>query len=132
MCGILRGPTQIWRTCHEVIADTIDGGIADFLTIAHDTQIERWAQFPAGGPQLPLGWTASDASCVSPAQEEKLRAYCKCGGIDFEINRPPEGSKYAELLSSITRTAQTMSKLQLDSSPPQRDHEQRIICSRAT
>jgi hypothetical protein len=80
---------------YEYVADTIDGGFADFLPSVNGKQLERWPVRPNQGEQLPLYWQSPDRPNITPDPADKLHCHCKCGGVEFWIARPSERSKKA-------------------------------------
>jgi hypothetical protein len=83
---------------HEWITDTLDGGFADFLQTCHgDKPLERWPRHfgQEGDEQVPLYWRSpsplSPSSTVSDKlkeEEGRLKAHCKCHGVEFWVARP--------------------------------------------
>jgi len=79
----------------EHLADSLDGGFADFLPILDGKHVERWpGQFRQGG-ELPLEWRAHQTVDIKPSPTDRLHAHCKCNGVQFWIARPSERSKEA-------------------------------------
>ena len=78
---------------HIFVADTLDGGFADFLRDVNGQGIERWPQHVGKNEQLPLHWR--DSEWNKPGQAEHptpLHAHCKCEGVSFYISRPSAAS----------------------------------------
>ena len=95
-CGTLEQADDVYEVQgHEHIADTLDGGFADFLPSINGTPVERWPHHFREGEQLPLYWQSADRPHNPPLPEDRLHAHCKCGGIDFWVARPSERSKSA-------------------------------------
>lgn len=80
---------------HEQVADTLDGGFADFLTTYQDEPVDRWPHRPGKGEQIPLRWERPDRPKITPKSDDRLHAHCKCGGVEFWIARPSERSRNA-------------------------------------
>lgn len=80
---------------HEQLADTLDGGFADFLTIWKGGHVSRWPHHFEKGEQIPLQWERPDRPKIEPKSTDRLHAHCKCGGVNFWIARPSERSKNA-------------------------------------
>lgn len=89
----IEGLVQV--TGHEFIADTLDGGFADFLTSYTGKPLPRWPHQPGRGEEIPLRWEHPDRPKLEPTPADRLHAHCKCGGVEFWIARPSERSKYA-------------------------------------
>lgn len=85
---------------HEFVADTLDGGFADFLTTVSGAHIERWSHRPWKSDQLRLYWQSPDSVPPKACSSNMLRARCKCGGVQFWISRPHVESKNAIGMSS--------------------------------
>ena len=68
---------------HEFIADTLDGGFADFLPAIDGKQLARGSGAPNKGEKMPLYWQSPDRPTVKPKADDKLHAHCKCGGVEF-------------------------------------------------
>lgn len=77
---------------HEHVADTLDGGFADFLTTHDNKPVQRWPHHSGRGEQVPLRWERPDRPKVDPKPTDRLHAHCKCGGVEFWIARPSERS----------------------------------------
>lgn len=73
---------------HNWIADTLDGGLSDFLPTVGERQMERWPHHYGQGEELPLFWQSPTRPQVQPSASDGLKAHCKCGGIGFYITRP--------------------------------------------
>ncbi|ETS79012.1 hypothetical protein PFICI_08865 [Pestalotiopsis fici W106-1] len=95
MCGTIQNMLLAYQPCHEFIADTIDGGIAKFLSFDNGRQIERWAQRPEDGQHLPLDWSSHTGQATPSPPDGTLHAHCKCRGVEFWITRLSTPSKYA-------------------------------------
>lgn len=78
---------------HDFVADTLDGGFADFFPTFKDKPVERYAGFTNKSEELPLYWSSPDRPEVQPSPSDKLHCYCKCGGVEFWIARPSRGRK---------------------------------------
>lgn len=94
MCSTFENADNLYWPRHEYIADTLDGGIAEFLPSMNAKSIERWAGHPGNSEQLPLHWSAPERSQHPNSSHSKLHAHCKCRGVEFWIARPSDGSKY--------------------------------------
>jgi len=74
---------------HMWIADTKDGGAADWINEIRSKTCTRWSK-GVQSEELPNGWHAArDPQQQTP---DKLHARCHCGGVEFFITRPNEGS----------------------------------------
>lgn len=80
---------------HEFVADTLDGGFADFLTTVSGKHIECWSHRPWNSEQLPVLWQSPDREAVQTSPSDMLRAHCKCNGFEIWTSRPSEESKNA-------------------------------------
>lgn len=100
--GTLENAKGAYWPRHEYVGDTLDGGLADLLPSINGKLIERWHGHPGDGEQLPLRWRDpdTDESGVLTPSSTKLYARCKCGGIEFWIARPADGSKYEAKISA--------------------------------
>lgn len=78
---------------HQHVADTLDGGFADFLTHHAGERIQRWPHNFEEGEQIPLQWQHRDRPMVEPNPSDRLHAHCKCGGVQFWIARTSERSR---------------------------------------
>ncbi|KAF2772840.1 hypothetical protein EJ03DRAFT_265975 [Teratosphaeria nubilosa] len=78
---------------HEHIADTLDGGFSDFLQSIDGSRIPRKLHGLGGEADVDaqLWWKSSNAASPS-ASSQRLRCYCKCGGVNFWIAKPSERS----------------------------------------
>ena len=95
-CGTLEQADGVFEVqCHEFVADTLDGGFADFLPSIGDKKIERWPHHRGKGEKVPLYGSSPDRPQIEPKQTDKLHAHCKCGGVEFWIARPSERSERA-------------------------------------
>ncbi|KAK3118013.1 hypothetical protein LTR53_000049 [Teratosphaeriaceae sp. CCFEE 6253] len=76
--------------CHEYLTDTLDGGLSDFLTHVDGKPIDRWPGKPGEGERLPLHWQSPTRPPPNPTPSpaDKLRAHCKCNGVEFWLARP--------------------------------------------
>ena len=98
MSGILEKFDGVFEiAAHEFVADTLDGGFADFLTTSSGKHIERWSHRPWESNELPVFWQSADQPVVTPSVSDKLHVHCKCGGAEFWISRPDGESKKAIL-----------------------------------
>ncbi|KAF2487541.1 Mss4-like protein [Neohortaea acidophila] len=96
MTGTLEQADGIFELqSHEFVADTLDGGQADFLPSVNGKAISRWAGWPGKSEQLPLYWTSPNRPSIRESRAEKVHAHCKCGGVQFWIARPSERSEQA-------------------------------------
>ncbi|RMZ32323.1 hypothetical protein D0859_03520 [Hortaea werneckii] len=87
----IEGVVEVAR--HIFVADTLDGGFADFLPDVNDQRIERWPQHPGKNQQLPLHWRDPERSKPGHAKHPNLlHAHCKCEGVSFYISRPSAAS----------------------------------------
>ncbi|KAI7278639.1 hypothetical protein KC345_g5837 [Hortaea werneckii] len=87
----IEGVVEVAR--HIFVADTLDGGFADFLPDVNDQRIERWAQHFGKNEQLPLHWRDPERSKRGHAEHlNPLHAHCKCEGVSFYISRPSAAS----------------------------------------
>ncbi|RMY70150.1 hypothetical protein D0863_05973 [Hortaea werneckii] len=78
---------------HIFVADTLDGGFADFLRDVNGKTIERWPQHFGKNEQLPLNWRGSEPNKPGHAEHPNLlHAHCKCEGVSFYISRPSAAS----------------------------------------
>ncbi|RMY92870.1 hypothetical protein D0864_05811 [Hortaea werneckii] len=78
---------------HIFVADTLDGGFADFLRDVNGQAIERWSQHFGKNEQLPLHWRGSEPNKPGHAEHPNLlHAHCKCEGVSFYISRPSAAS----------------------------------------
>jgi len=80
---------------HEHVADTLDGGFADFLATFDSKTVQRWPRHFGKSEQLPARWESPDRLKIEPETTDKLHAQCKCGGVEFWVARPSERSKHA-------------------------------------
>ena len=87
-------PPMTFRS-HEFIADTLDGGFADFLPTVNDEHIPRFAQSATSSEQLPTHWSSPARRQVTAPLSDRLHCHCKCGGVEFWIARPSERSYHA-------------------------------------
>ncbi|KAF7197433.1 hypothetical protein HII31_01243 [Pseudocercospora fuligena] len=79
---------------HICISDTLDGGLADFLTNIDGRQIKRYARM-SDSEELPLGWRAPDRPEVRvPHAGERLHGYCKCKGVELWLAAPSARSQH--------------------------------------
>lgn len=82
---------------HEWIGDTVDGGLADHLRVVDGLTLPRYKE-SKGTEVLPFPWRAAEyAPSIldegghgTPA--DRLKGFCHCGAISFEITRPSEES----------------------------------------
>lgn len=90
-----QGDASIYRLdAHIFVEDTLDGGLANFLTEVDGRRVKRHAPY-FDSEELPLGWTASDRPEIQkPGPDERLHGYCKCGGVEFWL-APPSASSSA-------------------------------------
>lgn len=91
-CGTLGDTKNIYRPRHEYLSDTLDGGIADFITVSNNKRVERWGRHPGDGEQLPSYWPSLLRRNLPIANT--LKAYCKCRGIEFWITRLANGKMF--------------------------------------
>ena len=80
---------------HHFVADTLDGGFADFLVTFKDKSVLRFAEFDYKSEEVPFYWYSKDRPQITPSPTDRLHCYCKCGGVNFWIARPSERSKNA-------------------------------------
>jgi len=79
---------------HGHIADTLDGGFSDLLTVINDKPIPRRPHGTDKGEQLPLHWQSPSKPKVNNlSASDRLHAHCKCNGVSFWIARPSERSR---------------------------------------
>ena len=96
-CGTLERADNIYEVHgHEHIADTLDGGFADFLPSIDNTPVERWPHHFRKGEQIPLYWQSDNKSQAQASAGDRLQAHCLCGGVQFWIARPSPRSEDAE------------------------------------
>ncbi|KAI7190241.1 hypothetical protein KC316_g9614 [Hortaea werneckii] len=79
-------------TTHSFVADTLDGGFADFLRDVNGQGIERWPQHVGKNEQLPLHWRDPRNKRGHAESPNLLHAHCKCEGVSFYISRPSAAS----------------------------------------
>ncbi|KZO94191.1 hypothetical protein CALVIDRAFT_457642, partial [Calocera viscosa TUFC12733] len=77
---------------HEYVADTKDGGAAEFWGKG-----TRWAEEQGKSDELPVGWRSDNHQAIAAEDPtgDRLLAQCHCGGVSFFITRPNDGSKSA-------------------------------------
>ncbi|KAF3000404.1 hypothetical protein E8E14_001841 [Neopestalotiopsis sp. 37M] len=85
----------------------MDGGIAEFLSFDHGRPIERWAQRPEDGQQLPLKWSSRSDMAASSPPDRTLHAYCKCRGVEFWVTRLLDSPKYAATICACDSCRQS-------------------------
>lgn len=90
--GVMTGALEkldgiIEITRHIFVEDTKDGGFADLLPTWHGRTIPRRKHREG---DVPLGWRS--ASIDASKSSDKLHAHCKCGGVQFWIQRPAKAS----------------------------------------
>lgn len=96
MSGTLEQADDIFELeAHDFVADTLDGGFADFFPTFKDKPVPRFAGFTNKSQELPLYWYSSERPQIKPLPSDRLHCYCKCGGVNFWITRPSERSKKA-------------------------------------
>lgn len=71
--------------------DTIDGGITNAVQFMNNKPVARWARHPNQGHQLRLYWVSPQRPSLSSIPADKLRARCKCRGVEFWVTRPASG-----------------------------------------
>ncbi|KAL2072105.1 hypothetical protein VTL71DRAFT_11448 [Oculimacula yallundae] len=88
-----------WTGC-KWVENTLDGGVSVWLkdikrADGTTEELKRWARYDNVDPQfVPEGsFLALPKKEQLPAQDEKLKAECLCGGVKFYITRPNEDSK---------------------------------------
>lgn len=86
---------------HEYVSDTLDGGLAPCLATISGRQLTFHAQGADeepmrlnidGHPTLVLGSSGLQAPDPSTSQDH-LGASCHCGGVQFKLSRPNDGSR---------------------------------------
>lgn len=80
---------------HWFVADTLDGGFADFLPSVGDRHIPRYAGFKGKSELLPLHRKSMQRRANTGLVTDKLRCHCICGGIQFWIASPSQTSREA-------------------------------------
>ncbi|KAF7192320.1 hypothetical protein HII31_06352 [Pseudocercospora fuligena] len=81
---------------HYYLQDTLDGGFSDMLMEVDGKVLSRWpADFGKGG-ELPLHWQSPSRPKLQTSSNDKLRAHCKCGGVELYISRPSARSAVAK------------------------------------
>ena len=80
---------------HEFVGDTLDGGFADFLPAIDGKTLTRWKGWPGESDELPVHWSSPDRQQAQPKPDDRVRARCKCGGVEFWVARASERSKNA-------------------------------------
>jgi len=88
---------------HMWIEDTRDGGGSEWIPTIGSRPAERWLVKPRESTEIPIGWRSQMSPARSVGQDEKLRAHCHCGGVEFFITRPTRksldaSSPYPDLL----------------------------------
>jgi len=88
---------------HEQIQDTLDGGLSNFLThLIHDNggkrELKFWLKKKDDNEIAPRGWKLLEkqteaTSIRDTKKDDRLRAQCFCGGVQFYVTRPNEASK---------------------------------------
>ena len=112
---------------HEFVSDTVDGGLAPCLVSLRGRQSTFFAQGPDqkslavdsnGQPKLPpIKTDLAEPPRPHPlCSEDRLRAGCHCGEVQFSVSRPNEqsvrlSSPWSDLLVRITLEALTMTKM---------------------
>lgn len=88
-----------WVGC-KWVEDTLDGGVSVWfkdIKRADGTreELKRWVRRDLEGADLvPEGSLVTLAKKEEiPVKNDKLKAYCQCGGVKFHITRPNEASK---------------------------------------
>ena len=74
---------------HIFVVDTKDGGLRDWLP-----DCLAWEEFHEISAQVPRGVDISSLTRRTNTEqyEEKVHARCYCGGVQFDVSRPNEGS----------------------------------------
>lgn len=75
---------------HEYVADTLDGGLADFLPSVDGKLIPRRSGNPKTSELLPPQWKAAPRPKTEIQEASQLYCHCKCGGVQFWISRPAQ------------------------------------------
>jgi hypothetical protein len=89
--------------CHIWIEDTLDGGIARYLTVIDGIELLRYARGEEDRETLPIGWQADEQENINKPNQSHLSAHCHCKAINLSITRPSAlsvlpSSPYPDLL----------------------------------
>ena len=79
---------------HEFVADTIDGGLATYLTNVGGHTVPAFAQGPDEQPMPSVPKLAKPGARLRVNANDKLRAGCHCGGVEFLVTPPSQRSRY--------------------------------------
>ncbi|KAG6866297.1 hypothetical protein C0991_006393 [Blastosporella zonata] len=80
--GIVNTTYHIW------VGDTLDGGIADQISVIDDIQLPRYTGNEVPNEVLPAGWRNLNANASTDQTGDRLHAYCNCKANSFFITRP--------------------------------------------
>lgn len=96
---------------HIFVADTLDGGIADYVKVVDGLDLPRYTAEVKEGAVTPLGWKNPEIPRKKQGHDH-LSAYCRCNAVSFSITRPTvasafPSSPYPDLLLPYSSTPQT-------------------------
>lgn len=103
---------EVWSFNKHIFVDsTGDGGLASWLTEISDKPLKLWrerdrvqSEFQERGDwSLGIQQDATKTGVKDhKAEEDKLRARCQCGGVDFYIARPRGEEAFKDMPPSLT------------------------------
>jgi hypothetical protein len=85
--GLLANVTGIVQSAYHIwIEDTLDGGLARYLTTIDGMELPRYARGERDPETLPVDWRADKQR--DARDQHHLSAYCHCKAIRLSITRP--------------------------------------------
>lgn len=75
------------------MADTGDGGTSVWLPTWNGQELPRWKELGRESELLPSDWAGTTTGTSLEGGGPKLKAGCRCGGVEFYITRPTDGSR---------------------------------------
>ena len=102
--ALLDNPKEVVKLGRHIwIEDTLDGGIARYLTVIDGIELPRYAREAEDRKTLLIDWQADGQKNSNEPDQSYLSAYCHCKAISLSITRPSAvsflpSSPYPDLL----------------------------------
>jgi hypothetical protein len=89
---------EVWDfAAHIYVGSTGDGGLAMLMTQIDGKEVGLWDKLAGRGAPWQFSVREPDAGVVRTSSEDRLRAHCDCGGVEFFISRPTGDETFTEI-----------------------------------
>ncbi|KAF2250161.1 hypothetical protein BU26DRAFT_518599 [Trematosphaeria pertusa] len=104
--SMVDAPEEIWDFhSHFNLEGTGDGGLATWLRDVGGKKLKMWTEkavYDTGCTETGDWKPSPPAQPESTAREEKLKARCHCGGVQFYISRPRADEAFTHMPETLT------------------------------